>query len=90
MPRHALRLARTLRQNKDHGSRLSASTVNYAVQCLNDDEALKLPGVKIALPASVVGAHVLDRGRPTWLAKFEVEGQGTAGSYTARRVNVAG
>jgi hypothetical protein len=43
-----------------------ASTVDYAVQCLNDDEAPKLPGVEIALPAAVVGAHVRDRGWPTW------------------------
>ena len=72
---NAMRYVSHVRSNDDRGSRLSykevESCVDYAVQCLNNDEALKLPGVEIFLLQWL--AHMCSR--PAYVAKLEVEGQ---------------
>jgi len=64
-----------VRSDDDRGSRLSykevAACVDYAVQCLNDDEAMKLPGVELSMLQWL--AHMCSR--PAYLAELEVEGQ---------------
>lgn len=72
---NATRYVPHVRSDDDRGSRLSykevAACVDYAVQCLNDDEAMKLPGVELSMLQWL--AHMCSR--PAYLAELEVEGQ---------------
>jgi hypothetical protein len=72
---NATRYVPHVRSDDDRGSRLSykevAACVDYAVQCLNDDEAMKLPGVELSMLQWL--AHMCSR--PAYLAELEVEVQ---------------